>query len=58
MANVTYEIVWIRGLLKDLEIDQKHSAMLYYDNKVAPHIVSNSVFHERTKHIELDCHFA
>ncbi|KAL0641591.1 hypothetical protein Bca4012_103035 [Brassica carinata] len=56
MLKLTNELVWIKGILKHLEIDQATPKTMHCDNQAAIHIASNSVFHERTKHIEVDCH--
>ncbi|WZZ27561.1 hypothetical protein YC2023_010962 [Brassica napus] len=56
MLKLTNELVWIKGILKHLGIDQATPMTMHCDNQAAIHIASNSVFHERTKHIEVDCH--
>ena len=56
MLKLTNELVWIKGILKHIEIEQVAPMTMHCDNQAAIHIASNSVFHERTKHIEVDCH--
>ena len=41
----------------DVGIETSIPRKLLYDNQATMHIASNSVFHERTKHIEIDYHF-
>ena len=57
MSSACSEIVWIRGLLGELGISQFGSTPLNVDNTSAIQIASNPIFHERTKHIEVDCHY-
>ena len=57
MALATCELIWLRHLLQELRFGKGEQMKLIYDNQVALHIASNPVFHEMTKHIEVDCHF-
>ena len=57
MATTTCELVWIKELLGELKFGKIDQMELVCDNQAALHIASNPVFHERTKHIEIDCHF-
>lgn len=57
MANAASEITWVVRLLKDLGIDKLEPVILHCDSQSTIHIAKNPVFHDRTKHIEIDCHF-
>ncbi|RVX23215.1 Retrovirus-related Pol polyprotein from transposon RE1 [Vitis vinifera] len=57
MALVTCELIWLKHLLWELRFGKDEQMELVYDNQAALHIASNPVFHERTKRIEVDCHF-
>ncbi|XP_019095607.1 PREDICTED: uncharacterized protein LOC109130480 [Camelina sativa] len=56
MAAAVKEILWIRKLMVDLWVDISKASTLYCDNTAALHIANNLVFHEWTKHLEMDCH--
>lgn len=57
MATTVSEILWMRWLLKELEMPCNGPTQLFCDNEAARNIANNPVFHERTKHVEMDCYF-
>ncbi|CAL1397449.1 unnamed protein product [Linum trigynum] len=57
MASTVSEVIWLRFLLIELGVPQHSPTPLHCDNQAALHIAANPVFHERTKHVEMDCHF-
>ncbi|GAA0155151.1 transmembrane signal receptor [Lithospermum erythrorhizon] len=57
MATVTCELIWLKGLLQSLGIRHTRPMQLRCDSQSALYLAQNLVFHERTKHIEVDCHF-
>ncbi|KAH7515239.1 hypothetical protein FEM48_Zijuj10G0005800 [Ziziphus jujuba var. spinosa] len=57
MSATCSEIVWLHGLLTELGFSQSNPTPLHADNTGAIQIVANPVYHERTKHIEMDCHY-
>ncbi|XP_031116789.1 uncharacterized protein LOC116020454 [Ipomoea triloba] len=56
LASTTCEIQWLIYLLTDLKVEVNNPVALFCDNTSAIAIGENHVFHERTKHIEIDCH--
>ncbi|KAE8734362.1 hypothetical protein F3Y22_tig00000773pilonHSYRG00309 [Hibiscus syriacus] len=56
MAMATCELVWLVSFLSSFHEDVDY-ARLYCDNQATIKLATNQVFHERTKHIEVDCHF-
>ncbi|KAL2253435.1 UNVERIFIED_CONTAM: Retrovirus-related Pol polyprotein from transposon RE1 [Sesamum indicum] len=56
MTAATCELKWISFLLRDFGIALDGPIPFHCDNQAALHIMANPVFHERTKHLDIDCH--
>ena len=57
MALATCELIWLNHSLQELRFGNDEQMKLICDNQAALHISSSPVFHEITKHNEVDCHF-
>lgn len=56
MELVVREIAWLVKLLNELLVPQTQHVPFYCDSMAAIHIANNPVFHEKTQHVENDCH--
>ena len=57
LAALTSELQWLKYLLSYLGFNHSQSIVVHCDSKAAIHIVENPIFHERTKHNEINYHF-
>lgn len=57
MALARCKLVWLKSLLANLGCSCITLMTFFYDNQASMHIAFNLVFLERTKNIEVDCHY-
>ncbi|GKA70124.1 putative RNA-directed DNA polymerase [Tanacetum coccineum] len=56
MASATCEVIWLSNLLGDMGVKNLLPVVMYYDNSSTLQIAANPVFHEKSKHFEIDVH--
>ena len=49
--------IWLRNLLKELQMLQDEAMKIFVDNKSTLALVKNLVFHDQSKHINTRYHF-
>ncbi|KAI0524695.1 hypothetical protein KFK09_004077 [Dendrobium nobile] len=57
LAAATSDVIWLRRLLFDFDATPTGPTTIFCDNVSALALANNSVFHARTKHIEIYYHF-
>nr|GEV92166.1 ribonuclease H-like domain-containing protein [Tanacetum cinerariifolium] len=57
VANAVVETCWLRNLLRELHAPLSSATLVYCDNVSAVYFFSNSVQHQRMKHLDIDIHF-
>jgi hypothetical protein len=56
-ATCVCHAIWLRRLLKEINLTQDVAIPIYLDSKSAIELAKNSVHHERSKHIDVKFHF-
>lgn len=56
LNQATCEEKWILYLMQNFNVKHSSPIIIFYDKKSSLYIAKNPLFHERTKHIEIDFH--
>ena len=56
-SQASYEAIWLHKLFVGLFGQELRPAIIYCDNQSCIKLFENSVFHNRSKHIEIRYHF-
>src|SRR5680860_201186 len=56
-AAAIQEVLWLRGLLKELGLHAQHGSVVHGDNQSAIAVSKNGIKGERTKHVDIKYHF-
>ena len=57
LSAATKEAIWMNKVVKELGLSPIKPVLLYCDNRGAVNLTKNSVYHGRTKHIDIQHHF-
>ncbi|RVX21434.1 Retrovirus-related Pol polyprotein from transposon RE1 [Vitis vinifera] len=57
LANGICEGMWIMRLLEELKFSIDSPMRIFCDNQAAIRIAKKPAHHDKTKHVEIDCHF-
>ena len=56
-CSASSKVVWLRKLMYDLFDLQFDATFIYCDNQICVKLLENSVFHDKSKHIEIKYHY-
>ena len=57
LYSATQEAIWVRCLLKDLKYCAEIATTIVQENQGCIALAKNTVYHPRTKHIDIKFHF-
>jgi hypothetical protein len=57
LSKTAKEAIWIRQFLNELNFKDDQFVLIFADNKSAIDLIINSLYHKRTKHIEMRWHW-